>query len=82
MDTVDFGELRGYTLMDTYSREAQVVLLASLTSPDGHKAVELVMAYLGSCEILQSDEGKELGSEFEENAGCYAQRHRLARPYR
>jgi hypothetical protein len=80
MDTVDFGELYAYTAVDIYTREAQVVLLPRLTSEDGGKPLEIVMAYFGSCELLQSDGGKEFGGEFEEKAGCYAQRHRMAGP--
>lgn len=82
MDTVDFGELYAYTAVDIYTREAQVVLLPGLTGQDGRKALEIVMTYFGSCEILQTDGGKEFGGEFEEVVGCYAGRHRMARPYR
>jgi transposase InsO family protein len=82
MDTVDFGALYAYTAVDIYTREAQVVLLPGLTGQDGRKALELVMAYFGSCEVLQTDGGKEFMGEFEDQVGCYAQRHRVARPYR
>jgi len=82
MDTMDFGELYAYTAVDIYTREAQVVMLPGLTGQDGGKALELVMAYFGSCEVLQTDGGKEFGGEFEEKVGYYAQRHRMARPYR
>jgi len=82
MDTVDFGGLYAYTAVDIFTREAQVVLLPGLTSRDGRKALELVMAYFGSCEVLQTDGGKEFMGEFEEKVSCYARRHRMARPYR
>jgi len=78
IDTVDFGELYAYSAVDIYPREAQVVLLPGLTSKDGGMALELVMAYFGSCKVLQTDGGKE----FEEKVSLYAQRHRMARPYR
>jgi len=81
MDTVDFGELYAYTAVDIYTREAQVVMLPGLTGQDGRKALESVMAYFGSCEVLQTDGGKEFLGEFEERVGCYAGRHRMARPY-
>jgi transposase InsO family protein len=82
MDTVDFGGLYAYSAIDTYTREVQVVLLPGLTGEDGRKALDLVMAYFGSCEVLQTDGGKEFKGEFEQRVGCYAQRHRVARPYR
>ncbi len=40
------------------------------------------MAYFGSCEVLQTDGGKEFMGEFEEKVACYAQRHSVARSYR
>lgn len=59
-----------------------MVLLPGLTGQDGRKALELVMAYFGSCEVLQTDGGKEFMGEFEEKVGSYAGRHRLSRLYR
>ncbi|MCJ7619239.1 MAG: integrase core domain-containing protein [Anaerolineae bacterium] len=82
MDTVDFGGLYAYSAIDTYTREVQVVLLPGLTGEDGRKALDLVMAYFGSCQVLQTDGGKEFKGEFQQRVGCYAQRHRVARPYR
>jgi hypothetical protein len=35
-----------------HTREAPVMLLLGLASQDGRKALELVMAYFGSCEVL------------------------------
>lgn len=81
-DTVDFGGLYAYTAIDTYTREAQVVLLPGLSGQDARQALELVMSYFGSCEVLQTDGGKEFMGEFEQRVGCYAQRHRVSRPYR
>lgn len=72
MDTVDFGGLYAYSAIDTYTREVQVVLLPGLTGEDGRKALDLVMAYFGSCEVLQTDGGKEFKGEFEQRVGCYA----------
>lgn len=64
MIQVDFGELYAYTAVDICTREAQLVLLPGLTSRDGRKALEIVMAYFDSCEVLQTDEGKEFGVSF------------------
>jgi transposase InsO family protein len=82
MDTVDFGGLYAYSAIDTYTREVQVVLLPGLTGEDGSKALDLVMAYFGSCEVLQTDGGREFKGQFEQRVRCYARRHRVARPYR
>ena len=80
MDTVDFGELYAYTAIDTYTREAQVVLLPSLTADDGGQALDVVMSYFGCCEVLQTDGGKEFMGEFQQRVDRYARRHRVARP--
>lgn len=82
MDTLDLGQLYAYTAIDTYTREAQVVLRPGLSGEDGREALERVMAYFGRCEVLQTDGGHEFGGQFEAAAGHYAGRHRMARPYR
>lgn len=53
MDTVDLGELYAYTAVDTYTREAQVVLLPGLSSQGGHEALDIAMAYFCSCECCK-----------------------------
>lgn len=40
------------------------------------------MSYFGSCEVLQTDRCKEFMGEFGQRVSCYAQRHRVSRPYR
>lgn len=47
-----------------------MVLLPGLTGEDRRKALELVMAYFGSCEVLQTNRGKEFMGEFERRVGC------------
>jgi hypothetical protein len=53
-----------------------------LTGQDGRQALELVMSYFGFCEVLQTDGCKEFMGEFGQRVSCYAQRHRMSRPYR
>jgi hypothetical protein len=67
---VDSGGRSAYTAIDAYAREVQVVLLPGLTGEDRRKALELVMAYFGSCEVLQTNRGKEFMGEFERRVGC------------
>jgi len=40
------------------------------------------MSYFGFCEVLQSDGCKEFMGGFGQRVSCYAQRHRVSRPYR
>ena len=44
---LELGEIYAYTAVDTYTREAQVVLRPGLTSGEGRKALEQVMVYFG-----------------------------------
>ena len=81
-DTVDFGEIYAYTFVDTYTREAQVVLRPTLRSVDGKRALQIAMRSYKRTEILQSDGGPEFKEEFVQEAGRYAKRHRVSRPYK
>ena len=82
MDTIDFGDVYAFTAIDTYTREGQVVLLPGLTAQDGAEALESLMNYYGGCQLLQTDGGSEFEGEFLALLPRYANRHRVARPYR
>lgn len=82
MDTVDFGGIYAYTAIDTYTREGQVVLRPTLTAGDGAAALCELMSYFGRCQLLQTDGGSEFEGEFLTMLPNYADRHRVARPYR
>lgn len=82
MDTIDFGDVYAFTAIDTYTREGQVVLRPSLTSRDGALALKKVMSYFGGCQVIQTDGGSEFEGEFLATLPHYADRHRVARPYR
>jgi len=82
MDTVFFGEVYAFTAIDIYTREAQVVLRPDLTAREGAAALQTIMSYFGSCQLIQTDGGSEFEGEFLEALPEYAERHRVARPYR
>lgn len=84
MDSVDFGGVFAFTAIDTWSREADVLLRPALTAADGE-------AFLHSCmrrrfnrfvEVLQTDGGSEFEAEFAIQVWCYCRQHRIARPYK
>lgn len=84
MDTVDFGEIFAFTGIDIYSKEADVLLRPSLTSRDGAIFLDTCMdrRFNGHTDLLQVDGGPEFKDEFKQKVFNYADRFRVARPYK
>ena len=82
MDTLDLGELYAYTAIDTFAREGQVVIRPTLQAEDGKVSLEQIMQVFGHCEVIQTDGGSEFEKDFAEVVTDYADRHRIARPYK
>ena len=84
MDTVDFGEIFAFTAVDIFSKEVDVLLRPSLTSHDGLIFLETAMArrFNGHSELIQADGGPEFKDEFQDNVCRFANRYRVARPYK
>ena len=84
MDTVDFGEVFAFTGVDIYTKEADVVLRASLTSEDGAAFLRTAMTrrFIGPVQIVQTDGGPEFKGAFAQRVLQYCVRHRIARPYK
>ena len=84
MDTIDFGQVFAFTGIDIYSKEADVLLRPSLTSRDGVIFLDTCMdrRFNGHTNLLQVDGGPEFKDEFKRKVFCYADRFRVARPYK
>lgn len=84
MDTVDFGRVFAFTGVDIFTKEVDVILRPSLTSHDGLIFLRTSMRrrFHGRVKLIQNDGGPEFGGEFKEHVLEYAERHRVARPYR
>jgi transposase InsO family protein len=82
MDTLDLGDLYAYTAIDTFTREAQLVIRPSLQAQDGRLALEHIMAVFGRCAVLQTDGGSEFKAEYAQAVHRFADRHRIARAYK
>ncbi len=82
VDTVHLGDVYAYTAIDTYTREAAVVIRPSLQAADGREALRQLMAYFGHVELIQTDGGSEFKGECAEGMHLWADRHRIARAYR
>jgi IS30 family transposase len=81
-DTVDFGGLYAFTAIDTYTKEASVVMRPRLTSSDGKQALKTQLQQFDHIDHIQRDGGSEFKGHWQE----YAQKHipsiRTARPYK
>jgi len=84
MDTIDFGELFAFTAIDTFSKEADILLAPALTAEYGcqflHRSME--RRFGGYVNLLQTDGGTEFKAEFKKDLPSFCNRHRIARPYR
>ena len=84
MDTVMFEELFGFTGIDIYTREVDILLAPALTAAYGCAFLEQAMNRRldGRVELIQTDGGPEFKGAFAERAPAYCQRHRIAQPYK
>lgn len=84
MDTVDFGEVFAFTSVDIFSKEADVVITPSLTAKDGLFFLETAMPrrFNNYSDLIQTDGGPEFKDDFKRNVLRFANRHRVATPYK
>lgn len=81
-DTVDLGELFAFTTIDTFTREADVQIGASLAATEGQRCLRSTAACLGGFIIWQSDGGPEFKAECHQEILLHSKRHRYARAYK
>jgi len=83
MDTVDFGDVFAFTGVDIFTKEVNVKLYPSLTAKDG---LDFLRSSFDSrfhhTNLLQTDGGPEFKAEFKQHVFDYADRFRVARPYK
>lgn len=82
MDTMDFGEVFGFTAIDTYSKQAALVMRPGLTAQDGQAALEVFVGVFGKARVIQTDGGSEFEKEFAQTVTRYCDEHVVARPYK
>lgn len=84
MDSIDFGEVFAFTGIDICSREADVYLAPRLSADNGYAFLKYCMErrFNNFVEIIQTDGGSEFESVFEDHVLEYANKHRVARPYK
>ena len=83
MDSVHFGMVFAFTAVDIFTRDVAVKLYPTLTSIDGLDFLNhAFQSRYGHTELLQTDGGPEFKGEFKQNVFTFAERFRVARPYK
>ena len=83
MDTVHFGMVFAFTSVDTFAKDVSVKLYPTLTSSDGKDFLShSFINRFHHTDLLQTDGGPEFKGEFKQNVFSYAERFRVARPYK
>jgi hypothetical protein len=83
MDTVYFGMVFAFTGVDTFTKDVSVKLYPTLTSTDGKDFLtDSFQQRFHHTELLQTDGGPEFKGEFKQSVFTYADRFRVARPYK
>src|SRR5690606_1393167 len=83
MDTVHFGMVFAFTAVDTFARDVSVKLYPTLTSSDEKDFLtESFTERFGHTDLLQTDGGPEFKGEFKQSVFQFADRFRVARPYK
>lgn len=81
-DTVDFGSIYAFTAIDTYTKEASVVIRPRLTSTDGKQALKLQLKQFGKIDHIQRDGGSEFKGKWQDYAQKRIPSIRTSRPYK
>ncbi len=83
MDTVHFGMVFAFTSVDTFAKDVSVRLYPTLTSMDGRDFLEhSFQERFHHTELLQTDGGPEFKGAFKQEVFHFADRFRVARPYK
>ncbi len=81
-DTVDLGELFAFTSIDTFTKEASVIIQDELTSGAGKEALKAQLHYFKTIKHIQRDGGHEFKGQWQAYAVKHIDSIRTARPYK
>lgn len=81
-DTVDFGGLFAFTAIDTFTKEASVIIKSKLTALAGKQALKTQLNYFKKIDHIQRDGGSEFKREWQDFAQKHISSIRTARPYK
>ena len=81
VDSVDLGELYLHTVIDTWTKEAAVIVVDNLEAATAAAALETAMAHFGTAAWIQTDNGSEYKATFRTTARRYCTTLRQITPY-
>lgn len=81
-DTVDLGSLYAFTSIDTFTKEASVIIKKQLTAKAGRDALRKQLNFFKTIEHIQKDGGSEFKREWLEYAKENIESIRTAKPYK
>lgn len=81
-DTVDLGCLYAFTTIDTFTKEASVIVKSTLTARAGREALRAQLKQFTRIDHIQRDGGSEFKREWQKYATRYIPSIRTARPYK
>ena len=81
-DSVDFGHVYAFTAIDTYTKEACVVLKTKLDAQSGKEALQQQLKFFKNITHIQRDGGSEFKKEWQDYAKKHISSIRIARPYK
>jgi len=82
MDSLDFGWVFAFTGIDIFTKEVIANLYPALTSFEGLNFLNQAIIKFKHTHLLQTDGGPEFKDHFRKNVFRFADRFRIARPYR
>lgn len=81
-DTVDFGQVFAFTAVDTFTKEASIILKSNLDAQSGREALQEQLKFFGHIEHIQKDGGPEFKKEWQAYAKTKISSIGTARPYK
>lgn len=81
-DTLDLGGIFAFNAIDTFTKEASVILKTKLDAIAGREALKQQLIFFGDIKHIQKDGGSEFKAEWQEYARRRIKSIRTARPYK
>lgn len=81
-DSMDLGRLYAFTAIDTFTKEASVVIASRLTATAGREALKAQLRQFQRIDHIQRDGGSEFKREWQDYATKHIPSIRTARPYK
>ncbi len=81
-DTVDLGNIFAFNAIDTFTKEATVILKPTLDAKAGRQALQEHISFFGKIDHIQRDGGPEFKAEWQTYAHEHIGSIRTAKPYK